>query len=318
MKAYTNGVKLGRKNIPYIGAFTLIFLSSVFGYMTWEAHEVEVTALVIDGGPEGVVFIADPHLQEGNLEYTNGVIDRINLLDPSLVLIGGDFVNGDETDFGMQDVWADIDAPVYAVLGNHDYRAGIDGVGGLQKTLAVRDLTLTAANYNVGPMQDEQTDPAFADALTRKLEESGVHVLRNEYTTIDVNGTELLLVGVDDAWAGMAAPPEIPKTDAFTIYLIHVPDCRADWDADLTLSGHTHGGQFMFPVVQQLAEHQILEVRGLIQKDGPPTYITRGIGGSTLAGIDLRFNSQPEIVLINPTEEQLDLLGDDVATVTVG
>ncbi len=311
-------MKLSRHNIPYLGAFTLIFISSMFGYMTWEAHEVEVTALTIDGGPQGVVFISDPHLKEGNLEYVREVIDRINLLHPSLVLIGGDFVNGDETDFGMQDVWADLDAPVYAVLGNHDYRAGTDGIGGLQKTMAVRDLTITAENYDVGCLLDEETDTDFADELSKTLDANGVHVLRNEYVTLDVNGTELMLVGVDDAWAGMADPPAVPKTDAFTIYLIHVPDCRADWDTDLILSGHTHGGQFMFPVVQQLSEYQIIEVRGLIRNDGPPTYITRGIGGSTLAGTDLRFNSPPEIVLINPTDEQLRLLGSDIATVTVG
>ncbi|WP_301662413.1 metallophosphoesterase [Methanoculleus frigidifontis] len=310
---------MSRQNIPYLGAFALVILSSAFGYMTWEARDVEVTVLTIEGCPEGMVFIADPHLQEGNLEYTRGVIDRINLLKPSLVLIGGDFANGDETNFAIQEIWAGIDAPAYAVLGNHDYRAGVDAIGGIRKTMAARGLTLTAADYDVGSLLDDETDPAFADALTRTLEANGVQVLRNEYVTLDVDGTEMLLVGVDDAWAGMADPPAVPETDAFTLYLIHVPDCRADWDADLILAGHTHGGQFMFPVVQQLAEHQIIEVRGLILNDGaPPTYITRGIGGSTLAGIDLRFNSPPEIVLINPTQEQRRLLADDAATVTVG
>ena len=54
-----------------------------------------------------------------------------------------------------------------------------------------------------------------------------------------------MLVGIDDGWAGMADPPDVPDTGAYTLYMIHEPDCRADWDADLILAGHTHGGQFL-------------------------------------------------------------------------
>ena len=34
-------------------------------------------------------------------------------------------------DLSLQAVWAEIDAPVYAGLGNHDYRAGINGSGSI-------------------------------------------------------------------------------------------------------------------------------------------------------------------------------------------
>ena len=53
------------------------------------------------------------------------MIQQINALHPSVVLIGGDFVYDDGENLSLQEVWSEIDAPVYAVLGNHDYKSGI-------------------------------------------------------------------------------------------------------------------------------------------------------------------------------------------------
>lgn len=288
----------------------LIVLPSMTGYMAWEARAVEVTVLEIDGAPEGIVYITDPHVRESNIDHVREVIDEVNRLNPSLVLIGGDFVTGEEEDFTSQEVWRSLDGPVYAVLGNHDYRVGIDGPTGVERMIATStSAAVTVDAYDVSALNDGSADTAFADELATTLEENGVHVLRNDYVQIDVGGKEILIVGVDDGWAGMADPPAVPETDAFTLYLIHEPSCRADWDADLILAGHTHGGQFLFPVVKQLNDLGIIELAGLFDGDGrTPTYVSRGICSSSLAGVELRFNCQPEIVLINPTDEQLQAI----------
>ncbi|WP_301676541.1 metallophosphoesterase [Methanoculleus methanifontis] len=287
--------------------FMLIVLPSMTGYMAWEARAVEVTVLSIDGAPKGIVYITDPHVRASNIDHVREVIREVNRLNPSLVLIGGDFVTGEEEDFASQEVWRSLDAPVYAVLGNHDYRVGIDGPTGIERTVATWASAVTAVDgYDVSALNDGSADIAFADDLTAALEENGVHVLRNDYARVPVGDEEIVIVGVDDGWAGMADPPEVPATDAFTLYLIHEPSCRADWDADLILAGHTHGGQFLFPVVNQLNDFGVLELAGLFDGDGKtPTYISRGVCTSSVAGVELRFNCQPEIVLINPTEEQL-------------
>ncbi len=287
--------------------FMLILLPSMTGYMAWEARAVEVTVLEIDGAPEGIVYITDPHVRVSNIDRVREVIDEVNRLNPSLVLIGGDFTTGEEEDFASQEVWRSLDAPAYAVLGNHDYRVGIDGRTGVERMLATStSAAVTVDAYNVSALNDGSADTALADELAATLEENGVHVLRNDYVRVDVGGTEIVIVGIDDGWAGMADPPEVPATDAFTLYLIHEPSCRAEWDADLILSGHTHGGQFLFPVVKQLNDLGVVELAGLFDGDGKtPTYVSRGVCTSSLAGVELRFNCQPEIVLINPTDEQL-------------
>ena len=238
------------------------------------------------------------------------VIREVNRLNPSLVLIGGDFATGDETGFASQSVWRSLDAPAYAVLGNHDYRVGTDAPTGLERLFAVRtSADVTAAGYDLSALKDGSADTAFADGLTATLEENGVHVLRNEYARISAGDGEVVIVGVDDGWAGMADPPDVPATDAFTVYLIHEPSCRADWDADLILAGHTHGGQFLFPVIDQLNDHGVVELAGMFDTNGTPTYVSRGVCSASFAGVDLRFNCRPEIVLINPTEEQLQVIG---------
>lgn len=293
-----------------MAVFLLIVLPSMTGYMAWEARAVEVTVLDIEGAPEGIVYITDPHVRASNIDHVREVIREVNRLNPSLVLIGGDFVTGEEEDFASQEVWNSLDAPAYAVLGNHDYRVGIDGPTGIERTLATRaSAVVTADAYDVSALNDGSADTAFADNLTAALEENGVRVLRNDYVRTSVGNEEIVIVGVDDGWAGMADPPGVPATDAFTVYLVHEPSCRADWDADLILAGHTHGGQFLFPVVNQLNDFGVIELAGLFDGDGrTPTYISRGVCTSSVAGVELRFNCQPEIVLINPTGEQLRAL----------
>lgn len=288
----------------------LILLPSMTGYMAWEARTVDVTVLEIDGAPEGIIYITDPHVRASNIDHVQMVIREVNRLNPSLVLIGGDFATGDETGFASQSVWRSLDAPAYAVLGNHDYRVGTDAPTGLERLFAVRtSADVTAAGYDLSALKDGSADTAFADGLTATLEENGVHVLRNEYARISAGDGEVVIVGVDDGWAGMADPPDVPATDAFTVYLIHEPSCRADWDADLILAGHTHGGQFLFPVIDQLNDHGVVELAGMFDTNGTPTYVSRGVCSASFAGVDLRFNCRPEIVLINPTEEQLQVIG---------
>jgi uncharacterized protein len=287
--------KIGKWEVCSIIVLAGLLNASV-GYMYVEAKRSDITVLYIDGAPEGIVYIADPHLREQNIGHTLQIIDEINTLAPAVVLIGGDFAYENESDFHYQDVWSGIDAPVYAVLGNHDYKAGLTSAGWIGKNLAVSRACYDVDNYDVSSLREPTTDLAFAGHLEEILEENEVHVLRNEYVELDLNGTQLLLVGVDDGWAGLADPPSVPDTGGYTLYMIHEPECRADWEADLILSGHTHGGQFLpdnLPIPGR-------EMSGLVERSGVQTYITRGIGTSNLE-IELRLFATPEIVIINPS-----------------
>jgi predicted MPP superfamily phosphohydrolase len=304
--------KIGRTRFLSIIVFIGLLNASI-GFAYVEGQRSEVTVLYIDGAPNDVVFIADPHLREENIDHTRQIVEEINTLDPSLVLILGDFVYKDGEDLYLQNVWRGIDAPVYAILGNHDYESGTEAVSWVQKTGRVSSASFDVEGYDVSCLRDETTDIAYAERVAGTLEENGITVLRNEYVPLSFNGTDLLLVGVDDGWAGMADPPAIPETDAFVLYMIHEPDCRADWDADLTIAGHTHGGQFL-PQGTSVAGK---EISGLFERNQRFCYVTRGIGTSNF-GIELRLFATPEIVIINPSVPPEDLLpGKKVVHITV-
>jgi len=315
------GLKPSLPKLPKIRAshyLTIIvflgLLNASIGFAYVEARSSEITVLHIEGAPENIVFVADPHLKEGNVAYIQTIVDEINTLEPSVVLIGGDFVFEDGEDLSLQQAWSGIDAPVYAVLGNHDYKSGITGTSWVEKNRAIGSASFDKDSYDVSCLFDESTDLAYAGRLTAELEKNGVTILENEYVMMDAGGQELMIVGIDDGWAGMADPPEVPDTGAYTLYMIHEPDCRADWDADLILAGHTHGGQFL----PQSTPVPGFELSGLSDENGVWTYITRGIGTSNL-GVELRLFATPEIVVINPTQSPEALFpGKTIDHITVG
>lgn len=284
--------------IPHLTRFfsvTLILsvLSTSLGAVMVEHREPAVTDLAVEGAPAGIVFIADPHVREENLPLIRETIREINEMHPSIVLIGGDFVFAGDDNLSIQSVWSELDAPTYAILGNHDYRAGDTGTTLVRKLTQIRQVRLSAGDYDVGPLDDGTADAAYADRIAAVLEANGVHVLRNQAVELDVGGQPVRLVGLDDGWAGRADPPVLEQTDAFTIYLIHEPDCAVPWDADLILAGHTHGGQFLPAGVADL-----LGLSGRSSCGDTTLYVTRGIGTSNLPR-EVRA-APPEIVMIGP------------------
>jgi predicted MPP superfamily phosphohydrolase len=101
-------------------------------------------------------------------------------------------------------------------------------------------------------------------AFAEQMQAANVGYLRNEAETVRVRGVDLQVLGTrwagrvrgraDDPFATGAAPDHLGETlakrrpDAFSILLAHHPhefDRAAAAGVDLTLAGHTHGGQLM-------------------------------------------------------------------------
>jgi predicted MPP superfamily phosphohydrolase len=286
------------KNALFAIGSIIVFFMAWTGYMAWEGESCQITSLSIDGAPGNIVYIADPHLRPENLEHVELVISEINRLHPSVVLIGGDFVYGEDDDLSLQQVWKKIEAPVYAILGNHDYRAGIKGCGLFGRLSWLTEIYMRGHDRDAGFLY-AGCDRKLADSIEEELEKNNVTVLRNEYVECTIDGRDVIIVGLDDLWAGMADPPAVPDTGAYTIFLVHEPMRSRDWDADLVLAGHTHGGQFNLGGMQVLQIAGIAEISGFSVKNNIPMYISRGIGTSNLDS-NYRYCAPPEIVVINP------------------
>ena len=80
----------------------------------------------------------------------------------------------------------------------------------------------------------------------RFLSEIGVHLLDNEDMTVEINGFCFILGGMS-CWDYEEWLPAFLEKKGYKILLCHKPDFYVDEltdsDIDLTLSGHTHGGQ---------------------------------------------------------------------------
>lgn len=202
-------------------------------------------------------------------------VSALNEMGADCVAVTGDFVNSmvDEV-YPFAEAFSRLRAPqgVYGVLGNHDYYT--------------RDV----------------------DAVAREVVDCGIRLLLNERVTIRRGNAVLHLLGVDDTGsherAGQWFDRALRGADegAPKVLLCHRPyyfQQAADRKIDLTLSGHTHGGQIVLARIggDVIAPARVASpyVAGLYSIGSSRMYVSRGIG---TVGIPVRINCPPEITRI--------------------
>ena len=142
------------------------------------------------------------------------------------------------------------------------------------------------------------------------LEDSRLQMLVNEGMEIKKGDASIWLAGVGDQGArrfgkwGSVAPDfdkalEGRPAGAPVVLLAHQPQGFEEAVArkvDLTLSGHTHGGQFGFRFLKwSLAKLFLKYHMGLFEKEGCQLYVTPGTGFWVLP---VRFGLTPEVTLV--------------------
>ncbi|MEP7076581.1 MAG: metallophosphoesterase [Acidobacteriota bacterium] len=215
-----------------------------------------------------IIHLSDTHHSPFTpLEHIARAVKVANRLKPDMFLLTGDYVSHEDKYIApVAEVLSDLSAEfgTYACLGNHDHWTN-------------------------------------ADLLTHLFRGEGINLLINEGLRIEARGASFWLAGVDDHMVGktdVAASLKGSYPDELKILLAHNPiifrqAVRAG--IDLTLSGHTHGGQ----VKIRDDEKRILRRRkltaGLHQRKESQIYITRGIGTVVLP---VRYQCPPEISLL--------------------
>lgn len=185
-------------------------------------HKIALDRCFADAGEVRIAVFSDMHEGLfGNAMPISKIVRRVNAHDPEFVLVPGDFIYFLDPSQNAQtfEALSRIDAPVFAVLGNHDLGLpGPDLSKGLQEDLPDLDVTL------------------IDDKARRVFAASG----------------EFELVGLSDDWAErqklslLEGMPQTPR-----ILLTHNPasvrDFSTDMHVDLLIGGHTHGGQIYLP-----------------------------------------------------------------------
>lgn len=220
-----------------------------------------------------IVQLTDLHIGpiiDGN--WLNHIVERTNALNPDLICITGDLVDGSVEELSPQvKVLGSLRAKhgVYFVTGNHEYYSGVG-------------------------------------AWTAYLETLGIKVLRNERVVITIGEQAIDLAGVDDFDSdrfpghGHDLPKALAGRDPerIVVLMAHQPAAvieAAAMGVDLQLSGHTHGGQIRpFDYAVKLRQPY---VEGLHQHPGSDTqiYVSSGTG---FWGPPMRLGTASEITSI--------------------
>ena len=237
----------------------------------YERHHIEVTeeTLAVPGWPAAlsglrIGFLTDLHRSTTvSHEMIAGAVALVQARQPDLIVVGGDYVTNRDRRFiqPAAEALRGLAAPhgVFAVLGNHD---------------------------------DDRDVPAALASV-------GFHVLRDERTQIVVRGETVDLAGIrywthrvtDIARIIRGASPNL-------ILIAHTPKRlieAAALSVPLLLSGHTHGGQIVLPVVGAVAAREFPIVAGSGRKDNTAAFVSRGVG---TVYIPVRLNCPPEVAIL--------------------
>ncbi|MFP4402932.1 MAG: metallophosphoesterase [Candidatus Woesearchaeota archaeon] len=260
-KSYRIKCFLKYKGYFILSIIGLIIIYSFINSFIIETTYVEVESEKIDEDLK-IVSIADLHLGPiYGINYLDKIFDKIDLINPDIVIVSGDFVDGSGVyNFNLINSFKNKTYPIYLTFGNHEIYAG-----------------------------DEYLNEIFNDV--------NINILRNE----KIYYKNIQIIGIDDSEDTNQVYTNLKNISIdelnYSILLYHRPngfiDAKND-KIDLMFSGHTHRGQiFPFSLFVKLAFPYIY---GLYEYDGSYLYVTSGIA---TWGPKLRFLSNNEIVVID-------------------
>ena len=266
-----------------------VVLILIYAFCYYQNNKIDITKHTVFSN-EIRNSIKLVHLSDLHSKPFHKVIEITAKLKPDIIMITGDFINDrckrkeKMLEFGKS--LLNI-APVFYVTGNHERRL------------------------------------ECFDELMRELSDLGFTVLLNETSEIEIKGNLISVLGLDENQASFEAYSERKKGifeykdmkpyfdefdlhGGFKIVLSHFPENfeavkelnYAQYDFDIQLSGHAHGGQFILPFIGPVFSPG----QGLFPKyargtkgERPKLIISRGLGNSEFP---LRLFNHPEINVI--------------------
>ena len=171
-------------------------------------------------------------------------------------------------------------------------------------SVVARELGILRARDGVFASMGNHDYFTEGDAMADALVAAGLSVLRNAGVELERDGAKIYLAGVDDTWTGrddLGAALASRPNGMTTVLLAHDPTLFPDAAAhgvDLTLSGHTHGGQLGFPFFAKrwnLARLMTRFTTGLYRDGASTLYVSRGLGTT---GVPIRLLVPAEISVL--------------------
>jgi hypothetical protein len=287
--------------MEFILIFVLLILA-LFLYIHYENLNLEVNFYDIKSSliPKdflGMRFIVLADLHNNSFGVGNEkLLKEIDKSHPDFIIVAGDMMVSSKPDeYGVAYSLLSKLAkkyPIYYGIGNHEQRVMPGGI---------------YFNENYVTYQN-------------KLQELGVRFLVNQTLIIKRKDSKLCITGlmIDKEFFMKIKQPEMSKEyiqklvgirdkGCYNILIAHNPmyfDTYKDWGADLTLSGHLHGGIVRLPLLGGIIspQYQILPKydAGRFDEDGKTLLVSKGLGMHT---IKLRMFNKPELMVVTLTSK---------------
>lgn len=231
-----------------------------------------------------LLLLTDIHLKKDLRSFHIRLANKINRLDPHLILISGDMLDDGGTAALMHAFLNRIHKhiPKVAILGNHDHRARVKN-----------------------------------ETIEQIYRQYNCHLLVNESKAFELDGVRMMVTGLDDFIEGehdFSAAVNGVGYEEHHLLLVHSPlqqeeamanmksinEGRAEGDKlniSYIFAGHNHGGQVRFlgyaPVLPEMSGNY---VNGWYNQNFPLLYISKGFGTTS---IPFRFGARSEVTLLN-------------------
>jgi uncharacterized protein len=275
-RTFTRRTTIGRRAIlkAFFGTGAAVTLGAgAYGFFD-ERHALGLTevTLPVSGLPPELAglkigLLTDVH--RGQWVSADDVDRGVRMLmtaKPDLVVLGGDYVTWGERSFvsPSAEALSPLSAPhgVFAILGNHD---------------------------------DDHDMPAALAA-------HGVTVLKDARTTVSIRNCDVTLAGIR-FWTRRARDIATVVGNAAGTVILLAHDPRRLTEAvglkiPLVLSGHTHGGQVVLPVLGAVAAEKFPVVYGTARQGDTTLFVSRGLG---TVYVPVRVNCPPEVAILTLT-----------------
>jgi predicted MPP superfamily phosphohydrolase len=241
---------------------------------SFRIRKIEVTYNNLPPALEGatIAHLSDTHLGRFTTrDDVARVVEAANRLSPDVFAFTGDLI-----DFDLADL--------------------PDGIDLLQRLQPRSSVIVCEGNHDLFQNRFE---------FERQVTNSGISLLMNESRTLMVRGYPMQFLGMKWGSPETGREPLVPemadltlarrRSDAFTVLLAHHPhafDPAAEAGINLTLAGHTHGGQVMLTPNLGPGPMMYKYWSGLYRKRDAACIVSNGIGN----WFPLRVNAPAEIV----------------------
>lgn len=268
-----------------LGELYVLFTGTMAGPDHLRVRRVTIEAAGLPRAFDGyrIVQFSDIHLGSMRAELLERAVTEMNSLHPDLIAFTGDIQNMRPQELTRYaPILARLHAEdgIYSVLGNHDY------------TQYVPKLSEEQKRQNEGMTRDFQT------SLDWNLLLNDRRILRRGQDSIVIAGEE------NDGRPPFPQKADIRRTlrgiapSSFVVMLQHDPSAwrrsiLPQSHVQLTLSGHTHGGQMSLFGLRP-TELTGTEDDGLYREGDRALYVSTGLGGF----VPFRFHMDPEVVEI--------------------